>query len=185
MNDVFVSLEDYLCTVLNVNTLVTIHKTTFYPRSLFLSETNVLVISLTFVCLLSFLTFFKANGANVFCFLSSLPLLPPATTAVFGSYLPSLFSQITLYRPCGLAYPCDWRGFVWAKKKTSVDLLVLIPLNIWWLMPLCLILFIFCFIEWCGYGYIRHTLFCLGFVLWTFLEVDWKLVCSWAELLWM
>jgi hypothetical protein len=25
------------------------------------------------------------NGANVFCFLSSLPLLPPATTAVFGS----------------------------------------------------------------------------------------------------
>jgi hypothetical protein len=25
--------------------------------------------------------------------------------------------------------------------------------------------------------------FCLGFVLWTFLEVDWKLVCSGAELL--
>ncbi len=31
------------------------------------------------------------NGANVFCFLSSLPLLPTATTAVFGSYLSSLY----------------------------------------------------------------------------------------------
>jgi hypothetical protein len=33
------------------------------------------------------------NGTNVLCFLSSLPLLPPATTVVFGSYLPviSLF----------------------------------------------------------------------------------------------
>jgi hypothetical protein len=28
----------------------------------------------------------RTTGANVFCFLSSLPLLPPATTAVFGSY---------------------------------------------------------------------------------------------------
>jgi hypothetical protein len=33
-----------------------------------------------------------ANGANVFCYLSSLPLLFPATTAVFGSYLSSLYS---------------------------------------------------------------------------------------------
>jgi hypothetical protein len=55
-------------------------------------------------------------------------------------------------------------------------------LNIWWLMPLFLILFIFAFIQWCSYEYIRHTLFCLGFVLWTLLEVDWKLVCSGAEL---
>jgi hypothetical protein len=31
------------------------------------------------------------NGANVFCFLSSLPLLPPATAAVFGSYLSPYF----------------------------------------------------------------------------------------------
>jgi hypothetical protein len=28
---------------------------------------------------------FCQHGANVFCFLSSLPLLPPATTAMFGS----------------------------------------------------------------------------------------------------
>jgi hypothetical protein len=32
------------------------------------------------------------NEADVFCFLSSLPLLPPATTAMFGSYLSSLYS---------------------------------------------------------------------------------------------
>ncbi len=31
------------------------------------------------------------NRANVFCFLSSLPLLLPVTTAVFGSYLSSLY----------------------------------------------------------------------------------------------
>jgi hypothetical protein len=50
-------------------------------------------------------------------------------------------------------------------------------------MPLFFILFIFGFIQWWSYGYIRHTLFCLEFVLWTFLEVDWKLVFSGAELL--
>jgi hypothetical protein len=50
-------------------------------------------------------------------------------------------------------------------------------------MPLFLILFIFGFIQWCSYEYTRHTLFCLGFVLRTFLEFDWKLVCSGAELL--
>ncbi len=35
----------------------------------------------------------------------------------------------------------------------------------------------FGFTQWCCYEYIRHTVhyFCLGFVLWTFLEVDWKL----------
>ncbi len=32
------------------------------------------------------------NGTNAFCFLSYLPLLPPATTAVFGSFLSSLYS---------------------------------------------------------------------------------------------
>jgi hypothetical protein len=42
---------------------------------------------------------------------------------------------------------------------------------------------LFCFIQWGSYEYIRHTLFCLGFVLWTFLEVDWKLVCCGAEML--
>jgi hypothetical protein len=57
-----------------------------------------------------------------------LPLLPPATTAVLGSYLSSLYSLLTLYRRCGLDYPYDRRGFVGAKKKTSVGLLVFNPL---------------------------------------------------------
>ncbi len=60
------------------------------------------------------------KGATVFCFLSSLPLLPPATTTVFGSYL----TISLLYRLCGLAYSYDWRGFVGATNKTSMDLLV-------------------------------------------------------------
>ncbi len=34
----------------------------------------------------------KGYAAITGCFLSSLPLLPPATTAVFCSYLPSLYS---------------------------------------------------------------------------------------------
>jgi hypothetical protein len=42
--------------------------------------------------LIIYTVFTPSNGANVFCFLSSLPLLPPATTAVFGSYLSSLYS---------------------------------------------------------------------------------------------
>ncbi len=48
-------------------------------------------------------------------------------------------------------------------------------LNIWWLMPLFLILFILVSHS----GVAKSTLdihyFCLGFVLWTFLEIDWKL----------
>ena len=43
---------------------------------------------------------------------------PPSTTAVFGSYLSSLYSLLTLFRWCGLAYPYDWRGFVGPKNKT-------------------------------------------------------------------
>jgi hypothetical protein len=39
-----------------------------------------------------------SNRANVFCFLSSLLLLLPASSAGFGSYLSSLYS--TLYRGC-------------------------------------------------------------------------------------
>ncbi len=35
--------------------------------------------------------FFLYNGTNVFCFLSSLTLLPPATTAVYGFFLSSLY----------------------------------------------------------------------------------------------
>jgi hypothetical protein len=38
-----------------------------------------------------FIWYTEPNGANVFYFLSSLPL-PPITSAVFGSYLSSLFS---------------------------------------------------------------------------------------------
>jgi hypothetical protein len=34
------------------------------------------------------------TGANVFCFLSSLPLHPPGTTAVFGSYSYSYLSSL-------------------------------------------------------------------------------------------
>jgi hypothetical protein len=64
------------------------------------------------------------NGAYVFCFLSSLPLFPLTTTAVFGSYQSSLYSELTLYRQCGLAYPYDWRDFVGDKKKTSIGLSV-------------------------------------------------------------
>jgi hypothetical protein len=42
----------------------------------------------------------SANGANVFCFLSSLPLLPSATTEVClgPTCLSSLYSLLTLYR---------------------------------------------------------------------------------------
>jgi hypothetical protein len=64
------------------------------------------------------------SKANTFCFLSSLPLLPPATTAMFGV---SLLSTNTDHRYM-LAYPYYWRGFVGAKMKTSVGPLVLIPL---------------------------------------------------------
>jgi hypothetical protein len=60
-----------------------------------------------------------SNGANVFCFLSSLPLLPPSITAAIGSYLSSLYSSLTLYRRCRLAYPYDWRGFVGATTEDA------------------------------------------------------------------
>ncbi len=57
------------------------------------------------------------NRADVICFLSSLPLLTPATTAVFVSYLPSLHSCLRLYRRCGLAYPYDGERFLRAQKE--------------------------------------------------------------------
>ncbi len=72
--------------------------------------------------------------ANVFCFLSSLPLLPQLPRlCLTPGYLSSLYSWQTLYLGCGLAYayPYDWRGFVGAKKKTSLGLwLYIIPLPI-------------------------------------------------------
>ncbi len=39
--------------------------------------------------LLDFHSYLFTKGFNVFCFLSSLPLLPPATMAMFASYLSS------------------------------------------------------------------------------------------------
>jgi hypothetical protein len=44
------------------------------------------------------------NGASadVFCFLSSLPLLPQATEAVFVSYLSSLLSKLNCIPGAGL-----------------------------------------------------------------------------------
>jgi hypothetical protein len=62
--------------------------------------------------LLDLHSYLFTKWVNVFCFLSSLPFLPSATTAVFGSYLH--------YRWCGLAYPYVGRGFVRAKKKKRV-----------------------------------------------------------------
>jgi hypothetical protein len=52
-------------------------------------------------------------------------VVPLPSTTVFDFYLPSFYSEFTLYRGCQLAYPYDWRGFVGTKKKTSVGLLVL------------------------------------------------------------
>ncbi len=48
----------------------------------------------------------------------------PATTAVVGCYLSSLYSQLTLYRWCGLAYPYDWRGFFAGTKKMTSEVLL-------------------------------------------------------------
>jgi hypothetical protein len=39
----------------------------------------------------------QCNGANVCCFLSSLPLLPPASTAVFGSYTDKKETKFSSY----------------------------------------------------------------------------------------
>ncbi len=57
-----------------------------------------------------------AEVALLFCFLSSLPLLPPSQISLL------LTNTISWVRAC--AYPYDWRGFVRAKKKTSVGLSV-------------------------------------------------------------
>jgi hypothetical protein len=66
---------------------------------------------------------YTSMGPMYFVFCRLYPS-SPSTTAVFCSYLSSLYStlNLTLYRGCGLAYPYDWRGFVGAKKKMSVGL---------------------------------------------------------------
>ena len=52
---------------------------------------------------------------------------PPSHKAVIGYYLSSLYSYLTLYRRCRLAYPYDRRGFV-GPKKGERGLLVFNPL---------------------------------------------------------
>jgi hypothetical protein len=71
--------------------------------------------------------------------MSSLPLLAPRQCLAPACHLSTLNSQ---YRQCRLAYPYDVRGFVGAKKKTSVDLLLF--------NPLCL--FGESYELWCGSG---------------------------------
>ncbi len=66
----------------------------------------------------------STNGANVFCFLSSLPFLPPATTAVFGPYMPFLYT-VSPVRACLSIW---WRGFVGAKETTTTTWAVFNPL---------------------------------------------------------
>jgi hypothetical protein len=48
---------------------------------------------------------------------------------VIGLPAISLLLTNTVSRLCRLAYPYDWRGFVEAKKKTSVSLLLLLFLD--------------------------------------------------------
>jgi hypothetical protein len=50
------------------------------------------------------------NEANVFCFLSSLSLLLPATTTVFGSYLLSLYSKPNTVSPVWICLLERFRG---------------------------------------------------------------------------
>ncbi len=68
-----------------------------------------------------------SNGTNIF-FPSSLLPPPQPPWQFLAPYFSSLYSQLTLYRQCRLAYPYDWKGFVGVKKKTSVGLLVFNPL---------------------------------------------------------
>ncbi len=68
------------------------------------------------------------NGANVFCFLSSLLFLPPGHhDSVWLLPVISLLitNTVSLVRAC--QYQSDRRGFVGPKKKTTVCLLYLIP----------------------------------------------------------
>ncbi len=77
------------------------------------------------------ITYYSAyrNGTNVFCFLSSLPLLLPATSAMFGSYLPAI--SLLLTNPVSPVWFCliiRWERFCGTQKKTIVGILVFNPL---------------------------------------------------------
>ncbi len=68
---------------------------------------------------------FQTTGPMHFVSVVFTPPSPPhLPRQCLASNLSSLYSSLTLSR-CGLSYPCDWRGFVGARKKTSVGLLVL------------------------------------------------------------
>jgi hypothetical protein len=59
---------------------------------------------------MGYIGFGHPNEANVFCFLSSLSLLPPATTTVFGSYLSSLYSKPNTASPVWICLLERFRG---------------------------------------------------------------------------
>jgi hypothetical protein len=74
------------------------------------------------------------NGTNLFCILSSSPLLPPSH---HGSVwlLPDislLVNNTDCIAGAGLpnAYPYDWRGFVGPKKKTSKGHICILHMHI-------------------------------------------------------
>jgi hypothetical protein len=59
------------------------------------------------------------TGANVFCFLSSSPLLPPAATIVFESYchLSTVLITNIVFPMRACLYPYDGIGFVGPQKE--------------------------------------------------------------------
>ncbi len=61
-----------------------------------------------------------------FCFLSSLPLPPPPSHNSIVWVLPVISLLLTITVRWGIAYPSDRIGFVGAKKKTNMDVLVLL-----------------------------------------------------------
>ncbi len=59
------------------------------------------------------------------------PFSPPATTAVFGSYLTSLYSLTNTYRRCGIAYPYDWRSWGRTHKEDECGPLLSVFNPLW------------------------------------------------------
>ncbi len=98
-----------------------------------------------YMVLCSFDCLFVFQGGQRILYAVLFTPFPPAIMVMFGSYLSSLYPQLTLYRGCGLAYPYDWRGFVRVKKKTSLDLLVLYTSTLWFFPTWCTrVLFLCC-----------------------------------------
>jgi hypothetical protein len=63
--------------------------------------------------------FVLPNGADVLCFLSSLPTchLPPAITAVFGSYLSFLYTRTSTVSPVRACLSIRWERFRGTQKE--------------------------------------------------------------------